>query len=88
METRMVKKVVVHTLAFVVGAIVIAAPFFVRAHLDHADELARGEQTMGPGLTTFLGMIVAPVGGVVAGLISLAISHGLAARKKRVEHES
>ena len=53
-------------LAFAVGAVVTAAPFVISGHIDHLKERARGEPTMGPGLKTAMGLIVAPVGGVLA----------------------
>lgn len=57
--------------SFVAGAILIAAPFLLSAHLANADELTRGEQTMRPGITTFLGLLAAPVGGTVGLLVGL-----------------
>lgn len=52
-------------IVFAVGCLAVVVPFFIRASIDHADETARQEQTMGPGITMFMGMIVAPLGGVV-----------------------
>ena len=56
----------IYLLAFVIGAAATAAPFLISGHLAHLDEAARGEETMGPGMTTFLGVLAAPVGGAVA----------------------
>ncbi len=49
---------------FDTGAVLTATPFFVRGHLLHVAETTRGEQTMGPGILTFVGLLVAPAGGV------------------------
>lgn len=51
--------------SFVASAILIAAPFLLTAHFANAEELTRGEQMMRPGITTFLGLLAAPVGGTV-----------------------
>lgn len=56
----------IYVLSFLIGALAIAAPFLISGHLAHLDEVARGEQTMGPGMTTFLGILAAPVGGAAA----------------------
>ena len=37
------------------------------------DEAARGEETMGPGITTAFGLLAAPFGGLVAVLVALWI---------------
>lgn len=62
----MLKKVALSLLCFLLGAIITATPFFILGHLGAADEAARGEPTMGPGITTFLGLLAAPLGGLVA----------------------
>ena len=54
-------------IVFAIGCLAVVVPFFIRASIDSADETARQEQTMGPGITMFMGMIVAPLGGVVTG---------------------
>lgn len=58
---------------FVTGAVLTAAPFFVRGHLLNVAETARGEQTMGPGIFTFIGLLAAPVGGVIVLLLALLV---------------
>jgi hypothetical protein len=57
--------------SFVVGAVAAAAPFLIAGHFAHIDEAARGEETMGPGITTFVGLLASPVGGIVAVVIAL-----------------
>lgn len=58
-------------LSFVIGAVATAAPFLVSGHYAHLDEAARKQETMGPGITTFLGLLASPVGGIVAVVIAL-----------------
>jgi len=58
---------------FLTGAVLSATPFFVRAHLLHVAETARGEQTMGPGILTFVGLLVAPAGGVLMVLVAMLV---------------
>ncbi|MEZ6131194.1 MAG: hypothetical protein R3C59_21175 [Planctomycetaceae bacterium] len=53
-------------LSFVVGAAATAAPFLIAGHYAHLDEAARRRETMGPGMTTFMGLLAAPAGGIVA----------------------
>ena len=60
--------------AFVVGALATAAPFLIAAHIEHLGEVARREGTMGPGILTFLGLLAAPVGGVIAGIIAVWVA--------------
>ena len=67
----MIRRLVLFTLCFIVGAAITAAPCLISAHFAHLDEAARGEETMGPGITTALGLLAAPVGGAVALLIAL-----------------
>ena len=67
----MTRKILAAAASFVVGACLASGPLLVRAHLMNADELARGEQTMGPGFQTLLGLCAAPLGGTVALLLSL-----------------
>lgn len=57
---------IAYGLAFLAGCAVVAVPMFVSASMLHADETARGEQTMGPGIEMFLGMLFAPIGGIFA----------------------
>lgn len=66
------KIVLICTLLFVVGALATAAPFLISGHFAHLDEAARREETMGPGITTFFGLLVSPLGGIVAVLIGLS----------------
>jgi len=65
------KTVLICLLSFVVGAAATAAPFLIAGHFAHIDEAARNEETMGPGITTFFGLLAAPVGGTVAMLVGL-----------------
>jgi hypothetical protein len=67
----MARTTLICVISFVAGAILTAAPFLISAHFANADELARGEQTMGPGITTFVGLLFAPVGGIAGLLIGL-----------------
>jgi hypothetical protein len=65
------KTLLIGLFSFVVGAAATATPFFIAAHFSHIDEAARGEETMGPGITTFVGLLASPVGGIVAVVIAL-----------------
>lgn len=58
-------------IAFVVGAVATAAPFLIAGHFANIDESARGEGTMGPGITTFMGLLASPIGGIVAVVVAL-----------------
>ncbi len=64
-----IRRLMLSAIWFLVGAVVAATPFVVRGHLLHLEEAARGEPTMGPGWSTFLGLLAAPVGGTVAVVI-------------------
>ena len=66
----MIYRVLIAASSFVGGAVLASSPFLIRAHLMHADEVARGEQTMGPGFQTLLGLLAAPVGGALALLVT------------------
>ena len=65
------KTILICLLSFVVGAVATATPFLISGHFAHLDETARGEETMGPGITTFWGLLASPVGGIVAAVIVL-----------------
>jgi hypothetical protein len=65
------KTLLICLLSFVAGAVATAAPFLVAGHFAHLDEAARGEPTMGPGITTFMGLLLSPIGGTVAVVIAL-----------------
>ena len=75
----MIRSILIHAFWFAVGAIATATPFLVHANVMNADELARGEQTMGPGITIFLGLLAAPVGGTVVVIVCLWLER----RKRR-----
>jgi len=79
------KTILICTISFVVGAMMTAAPFLIVGHFAHLDEVARGEPTMGPGTTTFLGLLASPVGGTVALLIGLWVSRR---SKRKAESKS
>lgn len=81
-DDRMEKTVLICLLSFVVGAAATAVPFLISGHYAHLDEAARGEETMGPGITTFLGLLASPVGGIVAVVVALWI---LRRRKANME---
>ena len=70
-DDGMGKAVLLSLIGFVVGAVATAAPFLIAGHFAHLDEAARGEETMGPGITTFMGLLAAPVGGIVAVVMAL-----------------
>ena len=76
---KMMRRFLILILSFIVGAALTAAPCLISAHFAHLDEAARGEETMGPGITTAFGLLASPVGGVVALLIAL----WLGKRKRR-----
>lgn len=67
----MAKTILICLLSFVVGAAATAAPFLIAGHFAHLDEAVRGQETMGPGITTFMGLLAGPVGGIVAVVIAL-----------------
>lgn len=73
-DDSMGKTILICLLSFVVGAAATAAPFLIAGHFAHLDEAARGEETMGPGITTFLGLLASPVGGIIAVVIALWLS--------------
>lgn len=60
------KRFVIYAGSFAMGALAVAGPMFVRASIIHLDETARHEQTMAPGITMFVGMLLAPIGGLLA----------------------
>lgn len=60
---------------FLFGCAIVVLPAFYQASFLHADETARGEQTMGPGIQMFMGMVFAPLGGIVALAVWYAIRH-------------
>lgn len=64
-----VRSLLYNVLVFVSGCLAVIVPMFFRASMINADETARHEQTMAPGITMFLGIVIAPVGGVAALLI-------------------
>ena len=80
----MIRRLVLLSLCFIVGAAITAAPCLLSGHFAHIDEAARGEETMGPGITTAFGLLAAPVGGVVAVLVAL----WLGKRKRRPSESS
>lgn len=63
------KTILIYVAGFFVGAVATALPFMITGHFAHLDETARGEPTMGPGMTTFLGLVLSPFGGLLAVLI-------------------
>lgn len=77
------KTVLICLLSFVVGAAATAAPFLIAGHFGHIDEAARGEETMGPGITTFMGLLVSPIGGIVAVMVALWLL-----RRKKAKEET
>jgi Trk-type K+ transport system membrane component len=70
-QLRMRKTLLICVFSFVAGAVATAAPFLIAGHFAHLDEAARGEPTMGPGITTFLGLLLSPIGGIVAVVVTL-----------------
>lgn len=60
------KLLLIYTVSFALGALCVLGPMFVRASIIHAQETARHEQTMAPGITMFMGMLLAPLGGLLA----------------------
>jgi hypothetical protein len=77
------KSFAVGVLWFIAGAVVTAAPFVICGTLDAADEAARGEPTMGPGITTFLGLLAAPFGGGVTVLVATLIRRARSTASQR-----
>lgn len=65
------RRFLVYAFVFFAGSVATFLPFFVRAHLMNAAELARREQTMGPGIITFAGLLAAPLGGVFMVVLAL-----------------
>lgn len=60
------KQFLIYAGSFVLGGLCVLGPMFVRASIIHAEETARHEQTMSPGITMFMGMLLAPLGGLLA----------------------
>ena len=69
--TGRLKPVITHGLVFLFGFAVVALPMFAHASAIHADETAKGEPTMASGIQMLLGVIFAPIGGIVACFIFL-----------------
>jgi hypothetical protein len=59
-----------YILWFLLGATLVALPFFVQSYLMLSKETERGEPTMGPGIAMFSGLVIAPFGGLVSLLIA------------------
>lgn len=78
----MARTMLICTFAFFAGAVAAAAPFFVAGRVAHLDEAARGEETMGPGVTTAFGLLLSPVGGIVAVLIAIRLVGRRKVRKR------
>ena len=83
----MVRRILLYICSFVLGTIVVFVLFFVGGGMLHADETARGEPTMLPGIVTFLGMLLSPVGGVIALLIAIWLGRERQGRQKSEEPE-
>jgi hypothetical protein len=66
-------KALAYGLVFLLGCVIVALPIFMLALAVHADETARGEQTMGPGIEMFLGIVAAPIGGVAGCFVFLLL---------------
>lgn len=66
LNAERLRQVLYALIAFVAGCLAVAVPFFIRASFIHADETARHEQTMEPGITMLMGMLGAPCGGALA----------------------
>jgi hypothetical protein len=60
------KHFLIYASSFLLGALAVAGMMFVRASIIHAEETARHEQTMASGITMFMGMLLAPLGGLLA----------------------
>ena len=81
----MIARILLYICSFVLGAVVVFVPFFVGGGMLHADETARGEPTMLPGIVTFLGLLLSPVRGVIALLIAIWIGRKSQASQKSEE---
>lgn len=68
------KRIVISLAAFVIGAVATAAPFVLAGHRANLEETARKEPTMGPGITTMLGFVAAPFGGLIAAAVAWRIA--------------
>ncbi len=82
-----VRRVLLYMISFVLGAVVVFVPFYLRGHMLHADEMARGEPTMGPGIVTFFGMLLSPVGGVSGLLAAMWVGRKRRGRQNPEEPE-
>ena len=69
----MVRRFLLYICSFVLGAVVVFVPFCVGGGMLHADEIARGEPTMAPGIVVFLGLLLSPVGGVMGLFLAIWI---------------
>jgi hypothetical protein len=77
-----VKKLALYFGIFVLVANVIGWSYFFYAKSLSEAELARGEQTMGPGWTMFIGLIFAPIGGIAAVVLTSLALRWLGRNKK------
>lgn len=65
------RTIVICLVAFLAGAVATAAPCIITAQDAHLEEAAKGQETMGPGITIVLSLCASPIGGLVAMLIAL-----------------
>ncbi|MCM2372327.1 hypothetical protein [Aporhodopirellula aestuarii] len=70
-STSRLKPAITFGLVFLLGCAVVVLPMFAYAMAIQADETARGEPTMASGIQMFLGVVFAPLGGIVACFIFL-----------------
>jgi hypothetical protein len=62
-----------YLLAFSAGFLLVFVPYAITSAHLLAEETANGLQTMGPGLTFFVGLILAPFGGLAAVVLTFVI---------------
>lgn len=75
-DVQMLKQWLIHAGAFLLGTLAMVVPMFVWASIIHAEETARHEQTMSPGITMFLGLLMAPFTGLLAVVIVHFVRRG------------
>jgi uncharacterized membrane protein len=77
----MVQRVSIHVVSFLLGAAIFAVPCYIYAIIFSADE-----ETL-PGIVTFLGILMSPIGGLIALLITLWVEEKKQGRQNSEEPE-
>ena len=78
-DQAMGRTILIGAIAFGLGAVAAGGPFVIAGHHAGRAEAARGEPTMGPGITTACGVLLAPLGGAVAASVAVWVRRRKAA---------